>query len=148
MTFHKSRKVYDIRGSADGGLLLDFSVLLLIKEGLGGIYGTDNDATIKVIIGVPKRYVLRQAGQHRRWLSRDVTAFRAPCIPGASVFLLSGRAPGSPAVLLAKGTETVDCALGRNPRLPVRSHWLGFLTVRREEARNTSWLSGSRGLCC
>lgn len=35
---HKSRKVYGITGSADGRLLLDFSVLLLIKESLKGIY--------------------------------------------------------------------------------------------------------------
>lgn len=38
MTSHKSQKGYDLIGSADGGLLLDFSVLLLIKERLKGIY--------------------------------------------------------------------------------------------------------------
>lgn len=29
---HKSQKGYDLTGSADGGLLLDISALLLIKE--------------------------------------------------------------------------------------------------------------------
>lgn len=32
ITSHKSQKGYDLIGSADGKLLLDFSVLLLIKE--------------------------------------------------------------------------------------------------------------------
>lgn len=32
ITSHKSQKGYDLIGSADGRLLLDFSVLLLIKE--------------------------------------------------------------------------------------------------------------------
>lgn len=32
ITSHKSQKGYNLIGSADGRLLLDFSVLLLIKE--------------------------------------------------------------------------------------------------------------------
>lgn len=32
ITSHKSQKGYDLTGSTDGGLLLDFSMLWLIKE--------------------------------------------------------------------------------------------------------------------
>lgn len=61
ITSHKSGKGSDLLSNADGRLPLDFSALLLIKEGLKSIHRTDNDATIKVIIEDGKKYVLQQA---------------------------------------------------------------------------------------
>ena len=149
ITSHKSQKGYDLTGSADGRLLLDFSVLLLIKEWLKGTHWTDNDTTIKVIIEVGKKYVLCQTSN-----STDVCCLVKP--PG--FMLLLYPAPMFSAATdmslaptwfcLPEGMMTVFRILGRDLRLPVRSHLLDSLTVHRAEARNTFWLLGSQELCC